>query len=349
MQLSRIFYLAVLVLSLPFCAQAFDPLPPTFPYQQGWLGADNAYSILLDATNNRSVWLFGDTWVRNDSTLSRAGAHMVGNTVAIRTSDGVSQTINYYWQNQATASPEAFFAAPTNSFRYWPEDGFVFMGKLYICLTRIKNTGGGAFGFRTVGIDLVTIINPQDPPANWQMKYSPLYTSTNIFPGISTVVEGDYVYLFADEDDNAHKGNRPIYLTRIPLKLLDANAAASLEYLAEGDVWKPGPIGEDAAIVMDRGVTEMTIRWHPEINRWVAVQISNEFPAHHIWRRQADHLAGPWSSPEVIYTIPEYSRSNPNYKPGRFFYAGKEHIEFLNPANGHSLITYAGNSFSLSD
>jgi hypothetical protein len=75
----------------------------------------------------------------------------------------------------------------------------------------------------------------------------------------------------------------------------------------------------------------------------------SRFPSHYVWRRQAPSLAGPWSAPVAIYSIPEYSPSNPGYGPHRFFYAAKEHIEFLNPANGIGIFTYAGNSFSAQD
>ncbi len=327
---------------------ANDFVPLTFPYQQGWLGGDEAYSVLLN-TNNRSVWMFGDTYVRDDSTLSRAGAKMIANTIAIRASDGVNQTINYYWQNQGTSQPEAFFSPGTNGFRYWPEDGFTYNGKLYICLIRIQTTGAGAFGFREIGVDLASISNPQDAPPNWQINYTALSSSSDIFPGISTVVDGGYVYLFADADDKAHKHDRPIYLERVPLAMLDTSPTASTEYLADGHVWKPGPIGHDALAIMDRGVTEMTVRWHQHISRWVAVQISNEFPSHHLWRREATNLAGPWSAPVSIYTMPEYLPSNPGYGPNRFFYAGKEHVEFLNPTNDTGIVTYVGNSTSATD
>jgi hypothetical protein len=274
---------------------------------------------------------------------------MVANTIAIRTSDGTKQTINYYWQNQAASAPDAFFSPGTNAWRYWPEDGFVANGKLYVCLSRIQTTGSGAFGFQGIGVDLAVVNNPQDSPPDWRVGYAQLSSSTSIFPGVSTVVDGDYAYLYAVRDDAAHKLNRPIYLARIPLKALDSTAAASLEYLATGDLWKPGPIGKDARSVMNKGVTEMTVRWHPDCQQWVAVSISNEFPAHHIWRRLAPGLAGPWSAPVSIYSIPEYARSNPGYGRERFFYAGKEHIEFLNPTNGSCLMTYVGNSLSAQD
>ena len=341
--------LAFLNLSLAFSGVANDSVPLTFPLQQGWLGGDEAYSVLLDATNNRSLWMFGDSYVRSDSTLSRVGAKMIANTVAIRTSDGVRQTIDYFWKNQETTKQQAFFSPGTEAFRYWPEDGFVYNGKLYLCLIRIQSAGAGAFGFREIGVDLATVTNPQNAPPDWQIKYTPLSSSTDIFPGISTVLSSDYVYLFADNDAAAHKHDRPIYLARIPLPLLDTDPSAHLQYLADENVWKPGPIGSDAVIIMNRGVTEMTVRWHPNINRWVDIQISNEFPAHQIWRRQASNLTGPWSEPVSIYTMPEYSPSNPGYGPKRFFYAGKEHIEFLNATNGFGLVTYVGNSMSASD
>jgi Domain of unknown function (DUF4185) len=340
---------ALTLLLLPNLAAAYDPVPPSFPFKEGWLGADAAYSIPLGSTSNRTVWLFGDTYVRHDQVISRAGAPMVGNSIAIRTSDGVSQTIDYYWQGQNTASPDAFFSPHTNAWRYWPEDGFVSNGRLYVCLTRIKSLGEGAFDFQVVGVTLASVENPGDSPVHWRIAYQGLYSGTNLLVGISTVATGGYAYLFACRDDAAHKDNRPVLLQRIPLAALDTNASAGLEYLNRENVWVPGLVRDDAKVIMQRGVTEMTVRWHPERKCWVAIQMSNEFPAQHIWRRQAPNLDGPWSEPVSIFSIPDYARAKPARGAYRFFYAGKEHIEFLNPSNGMGLITYAGDSSELWD
>jgi hypothetical protein len=37
--------------------------PPDFPYREGWLGGDAAYSIPI--APDTSLWLFGDSFVRS--------------------------------------------------------------------------------------------------------------------------------------------------------------------------------------------------------------------------------------------------------------------------------------------
>jgi hypothetical protein len=336
--------LVVALALAPLESMAFDPVPPAFPLQQGWLGGDRAYSVPLGASN-RTVWLFGETYVRDDSVLSRQDAATVANTVAIRTSDGTNQTINYFWQNQDTSTPDAFFSSGTDQWQYWPEDGFTNNGELYVCLARVQTFGpGAAAGFQVIGVDLARISDPQDPPLSWQITYNPLASSGDIFPGVSTVVNGDYVYLFSVEE-NYHWANWPVFLARVPLSALDSDPGANLEYLAWNNTWQPGPIGQDAMEVMDHGQAEMTVRFHPDRNRWVAVQSSDDSPSRYIWRRQAPDLAGPWSAPVSLYSIPEYDRWNSQYGRDRYYYGGKEHTEFLNPTNGNGVVTYVGDSF----
>jgi hypothetical protein len=335
-------------LLLPGLAAGYDAVLPSFPFKDGWMGGDAAYSIPLD-DSNRTVWLFGDTFVGSDGIISRAGASLIGNSIAIRTSDGVQQTIDYYWQSQKSNAPDAFFASGTSEWRYWPEDGFMWNGKLYVCLNQIQNVGDGVFGFQSIGVSLASVANPGDSPPNWQVSCQRLYARTNLLTGISAVATGGYAYLFTCRDDAAHKANRPVLLERIPLDALDTNASASLEYLNRDNVWEPGLVRSDAKVIMQRGATEMTVRWHPERNCWVAVQMSTEYPAHHIWRRQAPNLEGPWSEPVSIFSVPDYRRPNRGYGAGRFFYAGKEHLEFLNVTNGVGVVTYVGNSSELSD
>src|SRR5208337_3282847 len=249
--------IAIAAALLPGLAAAYDPVLPSFPLQDGWLGADAAYSIPLD-TSNRAVWLFGDTFVRNDGKMSRAGARMIGNSIAIRNSDGHRQTIEYFWQGKNSASPDAFFSSGSGGSRFWPEDGFVWDGKLYVCLTQVRNTGDGPFDFQCIGVTMAAVANPQEPPARWHIHYSQLYARTNVLTGISTVVRGDHAYLYACRDDGANKGNRSISLGRIALKALDSDPAAGLEYLNQQNAWVPGSIHEDAKVIMDRGVTELT-------------------------------------------------------------------------------------------
>src|SRR5262245_33553686 len=58
---------------------------PTFPYEQGWLGGDGAYSVALSPT--RTLWLFGDTFVGSPEQQSRDGATFIHNSIGISECD----------------------------------------------------------------------------------------------------------------------------------------------------------------------------------------------------------------------------------------------------------------------
>src|SRR5437588_6974655 len=80
--------LIVLLLFSPAWSQApahvrARPLPD-FSYTQGWLGADDAYSIPIG--KDRSVWLFGDSFVaNNDVKLRSQYKAMVRNSLGVST------------------------------------------------------------------------------------------------------------------------------------------------------------------------------------------------------------------------------------------------------------------------
>ncbi len=111
---------AVVVATLPSFAKptssatsrraAKSPMPvPVFPYSQGWLGADDAYSIPL--APGKSLWLFGDTFVGGPNTKLRTQAKtMVHNSIGISTCErGKNCKIRYYWRNPEAAMPRSFF------------------------------------------------------------------------------------------------------------------------------------------------------------------------------------------------------------------------------------------------
>src|SRR5258706_2064860 len=66
---------------------ASQPRPlPEFNYTDGWLGADDAYSVPL--TSTESLWLFGDTFVGNSEANLRSQATTKG-----RNRTGVSRCL----------------------------------------------------------------------------------------------------------------------------------------------------------------------------------------------------------------------------------------------------------------
>jgi hypothetical protein len=81
-----------------------------FPYQQGWLGADGAYSIPIGA--GQSLWIFADTFVGLSTAATRAQLNgFIHNTIAISTCNGPNCSFQYYWAGMGTANQGPVFTS----------------------------------------------------------------------------------------------------------------------------------------------------------------------------------------------------------------------------------------------
>ena len=336
--------LCALAISPPAHAQ---PCLPDFPYDAGWLGGDGAFSIPLSP--DRELWLFGDSFIARHNHHTRAGSTraastMVANTIAISSCRAGKFSIDYHWTPPTHGhKPRAFFDSRTHAFRYWPLDGFLYNKTLYVAMLRVETTNPTKpFGFKLIGVDLAKIANPDAPPDRWSITYLSLSKSRAAFPGISIVVRPPYVYLYGVIDRDHHK-RHAVILTRISLDHLD-RPAESLEYLAARPAWKPAPIQSDAADVVAQGQSDFSVRYHPEIAKWVMLQQQPGFATAEIGIRTADNLDGPWSPFRSLMNIPEM-HTRRSHRKRIFCYAAKEHSSFESTP-GTLVVTYACNSFS---
>lgn len=335
-----------LPLSMPPAAsgQESGRQSPEFPYKDGWLGADDAYSIAL--TSTKSVWLFGDTFVGTSTTKLRSESKaMVRNSVGIsRCEVGRPCEMEYFWQKPATPKPRSFFDSGIDQLWYWPLDGFLQGQTLYVALLAVRNKPGAgpndAFGFEIVGTKLATISNALETPSSWKITMRDL-TDGQLWPGVSMFPEGKYVLWYTQVSSGEGKG----YMTvmRVPRSKM-ANPSGNWEYLNREKHWVTGLAGADALSVIDQAISEMSVRYHPSIKKWVAVSTGPEFPSARAVARTADSPVGPWSGPQTIYEFPEMKRDNPGYDKDTFCYAVKEHIEFT---DRQIAMTYACNSMVL--
>ncbi len=326
---------------------------PEFGFKEGWLGGDAAFSVAID--KNITLWLFGDTFIGDTNSKTREGKKIISNTIGIsscnnslingQTSpDKNTWKINYFWKNQNTDNPQPYFYSKTENTRYWPLHGFLHNEKLYIALQQIRNTNDNdIFGFEGVGVDLAVISNPFLNPDKWSITYHNLVTGKTFFPGISFVKKDSYIYLFTVMDDKEYKKNHPMILTRILLDKLE-DISANIEYLTKDKKWDKNLSADNALIVMEKGSTEMSVRYDENRKKWLAVYNKPEFFSNEIILRTAINIEGPWSEPVSIYKIPEMTLSNNNYDKDTFCYAAKEHQQF--GSSNNLLITYACNSLS---
>jgi hypothetical protein len=321
---------------------------PSFPFRDGWWGADAAYSIPLP--DGRSGWIFGDTLYGDKRVVVGNEPRMVRNSIGIShcTSTGEWQ-LQYVIRHGQAGQSQDFFRAQTPGTWYWALDGFVHEKDLWVTLLCIRNARAkkpDGFDFETCGADLAKVSDLEADPQKWKVSYFPLVPNGGAaYPSASAVVDGAYVYLFALHE----KGSRPLLVTRIPLAGLDA-PARNLQYLSKSGNWQPGFKPTNAMPVMQHGAPEMTVRYHPDIKKWVAIMKSPDLSSDAILLRTAPEITGPWSPGEVIYHIPEMQKNAPVYDKNTFCYAGKEHPEFEEPEvdqSGSLLITYVCNTMKV--
>lgn len=336
-----------------------------FPYEQGWLGADSAYSVPLG--DGLSLWLLGDTFTGPANVTSRKKfTGFIRNSIAISSCSGHNCSFHYHWAGMNTKSPKSMFTAPdTGSDWLWPMDGFVYDGTLYLAFMQMRAQGSGAFGFAYSGSLLASIKNYQAPPDQWSVVYQRLNSGGSAVPGASIVIgEGPG----GNPDPSNPKGascayfftvvpkkNSPPHMSllRLPLEELDRAVRpgnSDWEYLKSDSAWARWPDTDttmpgDAAAVIDPGATEMTVRYHAATKQWIAVYpIPLDRSARYSLSRS---LTGPWGPSDKLYSYPEMQPGNPNYTANVLCYAAKEHVELESP--GQLFLTYACNSVKPSD
>lgn len=323
-----------------------------FPYSQGWLGGDSAYSIPLDSSS--TLWLFGDSFVGTaEATDRRQSSAMIHNSIAIRRCQGGCR-ITYWWSDMYTPHPESFFKTPKSDY-YWPLDGFVYRGKLYVFWEQMHKAGnGGAFGFDYSSVVLAIISHYLAPPNQWQVSYRTVVTGNRVIPGIATTLlsplkEGtslspDYAYVFTLFRRSAK--NPFLGLLRVSLPALSSGRqSARWEYLGAGSqwfAWDSQSFPQNASKLIDGNITEMSITFHSNLHRWFAIYPSPGFLSTTASYSTATTLEGPWTEARALFTYPEMQARDPRNTPNVFCYAAKEHPEL--ESNGSLALTYACNS-----
>jgi hypothetical protein len=317
---------------------------PVFPYEQGWLGADGAYSIPLAA--NKSLWLFGDTFVGDSGTTLRAHYKaMVRNSIGISTCEpDKACTIHYYWKNPDSAKPRSFFDTGKDDVWYWPLDGYLngYLdgGTLYLSLMVVRNRPGASskdpLGFEVDGTKWVRVTNLSAAPDRWKISLRDM-TGGDMLPGVSIVADGRFLLFYTHVTEAQGRGY--IALLRVPRNKI-SDPASHWEYLGRDSKWRPGTPHGDALHVIDQPISEMSVRYHPQWKEWVAISTGPGATSNHIVARIAGTPLGPWSEPITIYQFPEMTQ---NFDRDTFCYAANEHIEF---EESNLVVTYACNSFS---
>jgi hypothetical protein len=350
------FILLLLSSALPSCSTFPTPGPavefpsspcfPNFPDKDGWYGGDGAYSIKLD--KERTLWLFGDTFAADDaSRKDRVGMGVVlGTTLAISTCSGNAEfRIKYYLKKKSSA----FISFFGENEWLWPQDPFMVRGILYVPLLVIEAAAEGKapFNFKITGHKIARIeYYPSTNPNEWRIDYidlTPAVPGSIVALATTSVVFPDYVYFYPlyryEKDKTNIVGN---ILARIRIDKL-SNPAGAIEYLNNDGSWDKELKPAFVKIVLNAGVSELSVRYHADDKKWLAVYSSTGNKGRELLYQWADSPEGPWSAPKALIAgIPEVDPQSPLYDKNTFCYAGKEHIEFASRKN--LIVTYVCNS-----
>lgn len=319
---------------------------PSFPDQDGWYGGDGAYAIGLQ--DGRVLWLFGDTFVSDqEGRQDRVDMKVVlGTTLAISTCTADAEFHIRYFLKKKNGE---FISSFGQGEWLWPQDPFMVDRTLYVPLISIKAAPEmeGPFKFEIAGHKIARIRNFEGAdPNRWAVDYMDL---TPVIPkeikafATTSVVHRGYVYHYplyrATWDGLSVLGN---ILARIPTDRLD-DPARAIEYLTRDGQWEKEPDPLKVKVVMRAAVSEMSVRHHADIGKWIAVYMSLRNGGDQMLYQTADAPEGPWTEPRVLLgSIPEVDPSRSRYDKSNFCYAGKEHLEF---SRGRTLVvTYVCNS-----
>jgi hypothetical protein len=290
-----------------------------FPDGSPWRGGDAIYSVPL--APDRTLWLFGDSFIAKPGVPVRAGSKMIRNSLAI---EAAGSGLDFFWRNE-NGHPADAIPCPVPGEWLWPLSGLHIGPNLHLFLYRMRANGEGAFGFETVATVLGTVDNPDDPPGAWRIGLKDVPHSF----GTASVRAGGYAYLYGVEPGRCARVSR-VAETRL------ADVAAWRFW--NGTSWTG--TAADAVSVFPSAPTEMSVSPHGD---GYAAVTSGPLLSPEIQIRTAPRPEGPWSDPVTLFTCPEA-----RWKKGYFCYAAKAHPE-LDPTGRTLVISYACNSFSFAD
>jgi hypothetical protein len=314
-------------------------LDQRFRRTEGWIGADGAYSVTL--SDQRTLWLFSDTWVGTIQGGKRKPDGLVNNSIGVQNGTGANTKVTFAIRKDDRGKYQAIFAPPDGNGWFWLFAGYHANGKLYVFLPRFeKSKGKGAFAFRGRDLWLGTVSNPLDDPTKWKIEYNPVpFAELGESPkrsfGAAVLRVKDHVFIYGYEE----KPGKP-FASR---KLLIARAPA--DKLADFDSWRFFSNGQwkadakEATSQIEKLGSEMSVSYLPGLKKYALV-CSESGLSDRIIGRFAESPEGPWSDAVVLYTCPEMKRDKKV-----FTYAAKAHPHL---ARGNELvISYAVNSFEL--
>ncbi len=275
-----------------------------------WLGADGAYSV--DLGGDRTLWLFGDTFLASHPGGTRADAYFLRNSVAIQTGrDPSNAFMAFYWGADANGNPQSFVEQDGDDW-FWPGGGARIGESLILFYGRIATPSGDPSGFQEIGWRALIVDDLNDEPSAWTIHDATIPDTGDLHPGNGVLLDGDELYAYAEKNDTWHD----VYLVRWLASSAARGDLSSPEWWSGGS-WSESR--ESAVVVVPAGAPELSVQADGVLAPFVMVQTEG-FGAATLALRTAPAPEGPWSGPQTFFRPPESHEGG-----GQDVYAGKAH------------------------
>jgi hypothetical protein len=309
-----------------------------FDRQQGWTGADGAYSAAL--ADDEILWLFGDTWYGKVREGRHVDAIIINNSIAIQRGlmpPGAS--VEFYSGRTPAGKPRAFVQPADGRGWFWIYDGIRSAKGLYLFLIQLERAERpNSFGFTIVETWLGYVPNPGDSPENWRwlqhrIPWGRFSTAGDTLFGSSLLKDNKYIYIYGTTEDVIGEIRRKyLILARVPETQLDQ--FDRWQFYSGGE-WT-SDFNKSTRLCSDMA-NEFSVSYLATLRQYILVYTENGFSKNIVVRLAPDPW-GPWSEPRRIYACPEVERSE-----DVFCYAAKGHPD-LSPAPDELIVTYVATS-----
>jgi Domain of unknown function (DUF4185) len=308
-----------------------------FSNENGWTGADGAYSVALSETT--TAWFFGDTRIGEAKGGRHLNATLINNSVAIQQGKNpATATIDFYWGHAANGRPAALFQPADGRGWLWVFDAVMTPKGLYVFLIQTERTPGDAvFDFKVIGTWLGHVENPTEVPLKWRIAQTRIpwgfLTPDAILWGSAILQVDDVLFVYGTaEGGGSAVGHKDMILARVPLSML---ADFSQWRFYAGGSWASD--FKRASRLLENVPNEYSVDYLAGLKQYALVY-SEDGLSKNILVRLSRKPQGPWGDAIPLYQCPEA-----RWDDSIFCYAAKAHA-ILSRAPDALVITYIANS-----
>ena len=224
-------------------------------------------------SQDKTLWLFSDTWIGKVRDGRRVDGTIVNNTVAIQQGKGPDAKVQFLVRRDEHGKAVAFVVPADGHGWFWLQAGTRIGDKLYLFLAQIERTNDpGVFGFRQIGQWLGVVDKPDGDPLVWKIQQHKLPCARftpqrQINFGAGLLEEGEYVYIYGTDDDRSKQPlERYLIAGRAPKE--------KLEDFAQWRFYHDGKWTDDfqsADRLTDGVASELSVSFVPAIKKYVLV------------------------------------------------------------------------------